>query len=74
MIKKYLKETVKYLLRSLFFTRKYVKDIEKMYGMSPSELKIRNEKRFLEIFRKAWNNSDYYRSLCISGEAVRKLN
>lgn len=67
MIKKYLKETVKYLLRSLFFTRKYVKDIEKMYGMSPSELKIRNEKRFLEIFRKAWNNSDYYRSLCISG-------
>ena len=67
MIKKYLKETAKYLLRSSFFTRKYVNEIEEMYGMSPAELRKRNEKRFLEIFHKAWDNSGYYRSLCISG-------
>ena len=67
MIKKYLKETAKCLLRSSFFTRKYVNEIEEMYGMSPAELRRRNEKRFLEIFHKAWNNSVYYRSLCISG-------
>lgn len=67
MIKKYVKETLKYLLRSRFFVRKYVNDVEEMYAMTPEELKIRNEERFLEIFRKAWNNSAYYAELCKSG-------
>lgn len=67
IIKKYLKETAKYLLRSRIFTNKYVREIDAMYEMTPQELKERNEKRFLEIFRKAWTNSAYYRSLCISG-------
>lgn len=67
MIKKYIKETLKYLLRSQFFVRKYVNEVEKMYAMTPKELRIRNEKRFLEIFRKAWNNSTYYATLCKSG-------
>ena len=37
-ISKYLKETLKYALRSYPFIKKYVKEIEQMYSMSPSEL------------------------------------
>ena len=74
IIKKYLKETAKYLLRSRIFTNKYVREIDAMYEMTPQELKERNEKRFLEIFRKAWTNSAYYRSLCIQHlEDIAKL-
>lgn len=64
--KKYIKETLKYLLRSYFFINKYVKEIESLYEMTPMELKKRNEKRFLEIFNKAFTSSAYYRNLCKS--------
>lgn len=63
-IKGYIKETSKYLLRSRLFVNRYVREIDAMYDMSPEELKERNEKRFLEIFRKAFSCSSYYRSLC----------
>ena len=62
--KKYIKESLKYLLRSSFFINKYVKEIDALYEMTPMELKKRNEKRFCEIFRKAYSCSDYYRRLC----------
>lgn len=61
---KYLRESVKYILRSHIFVQKYVNEVEEMYGMSPKELRQRNEQRFLEIFRKAYTCSDYYRKLC----------
>ena len=73
MIKKYIKETLKYILRSRFFVKKYVDEIEGMYEMTPENLKKRNEERFLYIFRKAWNNSDYYADLCKSG-GVKSIN
>ncbi len=63
-IKNYIKESLKYMLRSRIFVQKYVDEIEAMYGMTPAELKARNEQRFLAIFRKAWDNSLYYRDLC----------
>lgn len=62
--KKYIKESIKYLLRSSFFVDKYVKEIDSFYEMTPKELETRNEKRFLEIFRKAYTCSEYYRNLC----------
>lgn len=62
--KKYIKESLKYLLRSSFFINKYVKEIDALYEMTPMELKKRNEKRFCEIFHKAYSCSDYYRRLC----------
>lgn len=62
-MKKYLKETVKYLLRSRPLIAPYINEIEKMYGMSKEELRQRNEKVFLRIFRKAYNNSLFYHKL-----------
>lgn len=62
--KKYIKETFKYLLRSSFFIKKYVNEIETMYAMTPKELRARNEQRFLKLFKKAFLCSEYYRSLC----------
>lgn len=59
-MRKYLKETVKYLLRSRPLIAPYINEIEKMYGMSKEELKQRNEKVFLRIFRKAYNKSVFY--------------
>lgn len=67
MINKYIKETLKYLLRSRLFVKKYVDEIEEMYEMTPEKLRKRNEERFLYIFRKAWYNSVYYADLCKSG-------
>lgn len=64
--KKYIKESLKYLLRSSFFINKYVKEIDALYEMTPMELKKRNEIRFLEIFNKAFTSSAYYRNLCKS--------
>ena len=59
-MKKYLKETVKYLLRSRYLIAPYINEIEYMYGMSKEELKQRNEQVFLRIFRKAYNKSVFY--------------
>lgn len=63
-MKKYITESLKYLLRTRTFIGKYVAEIDAMYAMSPEELKARNERRFLEIFRKAYTHSLYYRELC----------
>lgn len=63
MIKTYLKETAKYILRSGPFIRKYVDEVESLYAMSPEQLRERNNRRFLEIFRKAYDRSPFYHSL-----------
>lgn len=62
-MKKYLKETVKYLLRSRPLITPYINEIEEMYGMSKEELRQRNERVFLRIFRKAYNKSVFYHKL-----------
>lgn len=62
-MKKYLKETVKYLLRSRPLIAPYINEIEEMYGMSKEELRQRNERVFLRIFRRAYNNSVFYHKL-----------
>ena len=61
LIKKYIKETLKYLLRSYPFIKKYIKEIDGMYEMTEEELFRRNEQRFLEIFHTAYNKSKFYR-------------
>ena len=63
MIKKYFKETAKYLLRCYPVIRTYIKRVDAMYEMSKEELKNRNEERFLYIFRRAYDKSPFYRRL-----------
>ena len=62
-IKKYLFETIKYALRSYPIIRPYIKEVDRLYTMNAEELKQRNEKRFLEIFRKAYDKSPFYYKL-----------
>lgn len=78
MNKKYIKETLKYILRSKLFIQKYVDEIDALYGMTPDELKARNEKCFLDLFRKAYDKSPFYHRLYseagISKEDIRTLD
>lgn len=68
MIKKQLKETAKYILRSYPLIKKYIDEVEDMYSMTPDELKSRNEKEFIALFRKAWKESRFYHKLyCDAG-------
>lgn len=60
---KYLKESIKYLLRSYPVIYPYIKEVERMYNMSHDELQERNEKVFLNIFRKAYTKSSFYHKL-----------
>jgi len=62
-MKKYLKETAKYLLRCPLIISPYVVEIEKMYGMTSDELNRRNEEVFLRIFRNAYRKSPFYHRL-----------
>lgn len=63
MNKKYIKESIKYILRSKVCIRKYINDVERLYEMSPEELRARNERCFLELFNKAYDNSSFYQKL-----------
>lgn len=62
-MKKYLKESLKYLLRSYPIIRSYIKHVDDLYEMSDDELKKHNEERFIQIFRKAYDKSPFYHRL-----------
>lgn len=55
-----MKETAKYLLRCPFVTRRYIREVERLYAMSAEEMRDYKERRFLEIFRKAYTKSKFY--------------
>lgn len=61
--KKYLYENVKYLLRCNLVIRPYINEVERLYAMTPEELKCRNDQRFLEIFQRAYDKSPFYHRL-----------
>jgi phenylacetate-CoA ligase len=60
---KYIKESIKYALRSNVTIMPFVRQIEKLYTLTEDELRIRNEKVFLNIFRRAIVKSKFYRKL-----------
>lgn len=62
-LKKYIYESIKYALRSYPIIRPYIKEVEKLYAMTPEQLRKRNEQRFLKIFRRAYDKSPFYRKL-----------
>lgn len=51
-MRKYIKESLKYLLRTRLFIHKYVDEINAMYDMTSEELKARNERRFWKYLEK----------------------
>lgn len=51
------------MLRSYPIIRPYIKEVNALFAMSPEELRKRNEQRFLEIFRKAYDKSPFYHKL-----------
>ena len=59
-MKKYTKESIKYCLRSYPVISKYIKEVDRLYLMSPEDLRKYKEKRFLEIFHIAYNKSPFY--------------
>ena len=70
-LKKYLLESLKYILRSYPIIRPYIKEIDGLYNMSVADLRKRNEKRFLEIFRTAYDKSIFYHKL-YSDNGIKK--
>lgn len=62
-MKKYIKETIKYMLRSRWMIQRYINEVERLYEMSPEELKKRNEQCFLKLFRLAYDKSPFYHKL-----------
>ena len=72
-MKKYLKETIKYILRSYPIIRRYVKEIDKFYDLPPKELWQRNEQMFLKVFREAYDHSPFYHSL-YKNAGIKKEN
>ena len=60
---KYISESLKYLLRSKLFILHYYRDVQSLYKKSPQNLKDRNEKLFLELFRYAYTKSPFYNQL-----------
>lgn len=62
-MKKYLKESIKYILRSKIVINRYIYEVEGYYSTSPENLKKINEKRFLQILRIAYEKSPFYHQL-----------
>lgn len=60
-MKKYIKETIKYCLRSPIVVSKYIREVEALCAMTPDEMKAYKDKRFLVILQKAYNGSAFYR-------------
>ena len=61
--KLWMKETVKYMLRSKPVIHRYISEIEQMYEMDSDILRQRNEKSFLSLFRRAYDKSAFYKKL-----------
>lgn len=58
---KYIKLSLKYLLRSRIFIRKYDKVLDQLCKYSKSEIDQYNNDTFVSLFRYAYTNSIFYR-------------
>lgn len=59
-LKIYLKESLKYLVRSYPFIKGRVKKIQYLYSLTPIELDKYKEKQFIKLFQHAYDNSPFY--------------
>ena len=74
-MQKYLKETLKYVVRSKPLIQKEIKEIERLSLLTPDELTIHKEQQFLKIFRKAITKSKFYRRFYAeAGVTINDIN
>lgn len=59
----YIIETIKYILRSPFFIRKELKEVERLYNMTDDERMEYENQAFLRTFRTAIRKSPFYKKL-----------
>lgn len=59
----YIAETIKYILRSPFFIRKELKEVERLYNMTDDERMEYENQAFLRTFRTAIRKSSFYKKL-----------
>ena len=73
-----LKNTAKYLLRSYPVISSSLKEVERRYGLSVDESGKLDEKRFIQLFRKAYDESQFYRDLYtkhgISKDSIKSID
>lgn len=59
----YIIETIKYILRSPFFIRKELKEVERLYNMTDDERMEYENQAFLRTFRTTIRKSPFYKKL-----------
>ena len=59
-MKIYLKESLKYFLRSKLLISREIKKVQGLYDMSAEQLYEYEEEQFLKIFRWAYTKSAFY--------------
>jgi phenylacetate-CoA ligase len=60
-MKDLFKETTKYFLRAKPFIHKEIREVERLHSLHKNELEELKEKKFLKLFRCAYNKSKFYR-------------
>lgn len=60
-MQKYIKFSLKYILRSRLFTAKYSNAIDKLCECTNDEINNYNNRTFVSLFRYAYTNSEFYR-------------
>lgn len=63
IVQAYIKETLKYILRSYPIIFRYINEIEGLYTLNEKDLNSRNEKLFIRIFNLAYDKSPFYHKL-----------
>lgn len=60
-MRKYLKESLKYMVRSKLLIKKEIREVERLSLLNKDELIAFKEQQFLKIFRKAITKSKFYK-------------
>lgn len=73
-----IKNTAKYLLRSYPLISSSLSEVERRYALSVDESKMLDEEHFIKLFRKAYDESQFYRDLYtkhgISKDSIKSID
>ena len=73
-----IKNTAKYLLRSYPLISSSLSEVERRYALSVDESKMLDKEHFIKLFRKAYDESQFYRDLYtkhgISKDSIKSID